>query len=187
MIKKKRVYAFIDAPNLNLGVSKDIYKIKNGVEKRIYTGWKLDYKEFANYLMVNFHVSHIIMFIGYTESNRKLYDYLYSCNYSLIFKKIIKNADGRVKGNIDADLIVYVLTHLREFDKAIIVSGDGDFYPLIKYLKENNKLGNILIPNSKSQSSLLKEFRRYVVYLGDKRNTLELIKKVEGVRSVPHR
>ena len=41
--KLKKVYAFIDSQNLNLGTSKDIYK--NG--KLIYKGWKLDFKKFG--------------------------------------------------------------------------------------------------------------------------------------------
>jgi len=169
--KKDIVYAFIDAQNLNIGVSRDIYKVSNN--KKIYTGWKLDYKKFAYYLKVNFHVSKIIMFMGYIKSNQPIYDYLQACNYTLVFKKVIKKKSGGIKGNVDADLIVYVLTNLDSFDKAVIVSGDGDFYPLIKYLKENNKLKNILIPNIKSQSSLLKEFQEYKVYLENQRERLK--------------
>ena len=41
------------------------------------------------------------------------------------------------------------------YDKAVIVSGDGDFLCLSKYLLENNKLKTILAPNIFSYSSLL--------------------------------
>ncbi len=42
----------------------------------------------------------------------------------------------------------------------MIVSGDGDFYCLIQYLKNKGKLAKLLIPNQKKFSSLLREFIR---------------------------
>ena len=53
----------------------------------------------------------------------------------------------------------------QNYSKAIIVSGDGDFYCLIEELIKDNKLYYLFIPNSKSQSSLLKEFSQYKVFL----------------------
>jgi hypothetical protein len=50
--KKETVYAFIDSQNLNLGTSKDI--IRN--RKKIYDGWKLDYKKFRKYLKDKYRV-----------------------------------------------------------------------------------------------------------------------------------
>jgi len=52
----------------------------------------------------------------------------------------------------------FLLVMLREmieynnYDKAIIVSGDGDFHCLIEYLEQKNKIGRIIIPNRKSYS-----------------------------------
>ena len=48
------------------------------------------------------------------------------------------------------------------FDKAIIVSGDGDFHCLIEHLYDNNKLKKIIAPNNK-YSSLLKKFAKCIV------------------------
>lgn len=44
------------------------------------------------------------------------------------------------------------------FDKAIIVSGDGDFYCLVDYLQIKNKLARLLIPDAFRYSGLLKKF-----------------------------
>jgi len=51
------------------------------------------------------------------------------------------------------------------YDKAIIISGDGDFHCLIEYLEHKNKLLHLFIPNHKKYSSLLRKFRKYFVYL----------------------
>ncbi len=51
------------------------------------------------------------------------------------------------------------------YDKTVVVSGDGDFYCLHKYLEKNKKLAHIIIPNDKSESSLLKPFQKYKIFL----------------------
>jgi len=57
----------------------------------------------------------------------------------------------------------------KAYDKAVIVSGDGDFYCLAKYFIENNKLKALLIPNEEQFSALLyfKIFRPYLRYMND--------------------
>lgn len=155
-------YAFIDSQNLNLGTSKDIFHNK----KLIYKGWKLDYGRFYQYLADKFRVSKTFLFIGYIAENQKLYDYLISCGYQLIYKPTTKDREGKPKGNVDAELVLHAAAiEFNQFDKAIIVSGDGDFYCLHQYLIDMHKLGNILIPNRLSESSLLRQFQHYKVFL----------------------
>lgn len=139
-----RVYAFIDSQNLNLGVLKQ--------------GGKLDFRKFRQYLKLKHNVSKAFLFIGYMEENKVLYDYLKRSGYICIFKKVIeyKDKDIVTKGNIDADLVLHAMIEFPHYDKAIIVSGDGDFYPLIDYLKTKNKLLKIITPNKKYSSLLLK-------------------------------
>jgi len=47
-------------------------------------------------------------------------------------------------------------------NKAIIVSGDGDFYYLIEYLVSQDKLLKIIVPTER-YSSLLRKFSSYIV------------------------
>ena len=63
------------------------------------------------------------------------------------------------------------------YNKAIIVSGDGDFYCLVEYLEQQGKLLRVLTPNSK-YSSLLRKFHRYISRLDTRRKSLERINKV---------
>jgi len=160
--KPPTVYAFIDSQNLNLGTSKNIYK--NG--KLVYPGWKLDYQKFRIYLRDKFHVNQAYLFIGYLASNKKLYTYLKRCGYTLVFKPTTKDSQGKAKGNIDAELVLYAAKiTFDDFDKAVIVSGDGDFYCLHDYLVKQKKLLHIIIPNKKSESSLLRRFQAYKIFI----------------------
>lgn len=155
-------YAFIDSQNLNLGTSKDI--TKQG--KIIYKGWKLDFKKFRRYLTDKFRVDKAFLCIGYIKQNEKLYKQLSSYGYNLVFKPTVKDSLGKSKGNVDAELVLHAAAiEFSEYDKAVIVSGDGDFYCLYEFLDKNKKLFKIIIPNRKSESSLLKHFQGYKVFL----------------------
>ena len=171
MKKYDVVYAFIDSQNLNLGLKKDIRK-KSG--KLIYKGWQLDYRKFREYLTFNFKVAKVFLFIGYIASNKQLYRDLKSFGYELVFKPTTKDSMGKPKGNIDAELVLHAAAiEFVNYDKAVIVSGDGDFYCLHEYLEKKNKLLKIVIPNSKRESSLLRKFQPYKLYVEYKREKLQ--------------
>src|SRR5688572_18078244 len=142
--KKDNNYAFIDSQNLNLGTGKDLYR--NG--KLIYKGWKLDFIKFRRYLSDKFKVTKAFLFIGYIQQNKELYEALKSYGYTLVYKPTIKDGRGKHKGNVDAELVLHASAiEYRNYHKAVIVSGDGDFYSLYEFLLKNNKLLKIVIPN----------------------------------------
>jgi uncharacterized LabA/DUF88 family protein len=161
--KYPKIYAFIDSQNLNLGTSKDLYNKKR---KKIYNGWKLDFKKFRIYLADKFRVSKTFLFIGYLKEHTNMYRRLKSYGYELIFKPTTKDELGKPKGNIDAELVLHSSAiEFNNYNKAVIVSGDGDFRCLYEYLIKKNKLQRIIIPNLKAQSSLLKDFQEYKTFL----------------------
>lgn len=169
--KREKIYAFIDSQNLNLGTGKDLYNKKG---KRIYNGWRLDFKKFRVYLTDKFRVSRAYLFIGYIRGNEKMYRQLKSYGYELVFKPTTKDGLGKPKGNIDAELVLHsAAIEYSKYDKAIIVSGDGDFYCLHDYLNKNRKLLKIIIPNMRSESSLLKKFQNYKLFIEREKKKLE--------------
>lgn len=173
------IYAFIDSQNLNLGTSKNIYRNR----RSIYKGWRLDFRKFRKYLSDKFRVKKAFLFIGYIKSNEKLYKYLKSCGYTLIFKPTTKDNFGKPKGNVDADLVLHAVAIEHDnYNKAIIVSGDGDFYCLHEYLKRKKKLFKIIIPNRHSESSLLKNFHKDKVFLYREKQKLQFETKKNGRR-----
>ncbi|MBD3359354.1 MAG: NYN domain-containing protein [Candidatus Buchananbacteria bacterium] len=75
--------------------------------------------------------------------------------YVCVFKPTLELKDGRIKGNVDAELVLHAMVEYANYDKAVIVSGDGDFYCLVQYFLKQNKLKKVLVPNQASYSSLL--------------------------------
>jgi uncharacterized LabA/DUF88 family protein len=72
-----------------------------------------------------------------------------------------KDTEKTVKGNIDADLVLWAMKEVHHYSKAVIVSGDGDFYALVEYLDQQKKLAALLVPNP-HYSSLYNAYDRYV-------------------------
>ncbi len=167
---KPKTYAFIDSQNLNLGTSESIFK--HG--KIVYRGWKLDFKKFRRYLTDKFRVQKAFLCIGYVKQNEKLYKNLKSYGYELVFKPTVKDNQGKPKGNVDAELVLHAAAiQYSKYDKAVIVSGDGDFFCLHAFLVKNKKLLRIIIPNEKSESSLLRQFQKYKTFIIFEKNKLE--------------
>ena len=59
------------------------------------------------------------------------------------------------------------------YDKAVIVSGDGDFHCLIKYLDSKDKMMKLIVPNKNGFSYLLRKFRKYIIYVNSFRKKVE--------------
>jgi uncharacterized LabA/DUF88 family protein len=83
---------------------------------------------------------------------------------------------GKPKGNVDAELILHAILEAPNYDKAVIVAGDGDYYCLIEHLKKENKLKSLVIPNRNAYSSLLRKFAKDMTFVTDLRHKLEYIK-----------
>jgi len=163
---KDEVYAFIDSQNLNLGVRSQ--------------GWKLDFKKFRIYLADKYKVKKAYLFIGFIPGNQNLYDYLKNCGYKLVFKQSVEIRKGgklEVKGNVDAELVLHAMIQFKNYNKAIIVSGDGDFRCLVEYLLKKRRLGRLLIPNRKKYSRLLYEFIDNIDFVSNLKVKLREIKR----------
>ncbi len=160
MNKKTSNYAFIDSQNLNLAV-RDM-------------GWRLDFSKFRVYLREKYGVAKAFIVIGYMEGNVELYTSLQEAGFICVFKPTLTYKDGHTKGNCDAELVLQAMIEFRNYHKAVIVTGDGDFYCLVNYLIEQKKLECVVIPNQHKFSALLKfkHFRPYLKYLNEMRGKL---------------
>ncbi len=136
-------YAFIDGANLYLGM-RDI-------------GWKLDYRKFRIFLRDRFDISTAYIFLGFIQEQQALYANLEQWEYEIDFKCTVQRADGTVKGNCDVNLAVRAMIELDNFNQAVIVTADGDFLSLAQHLAGIGKLRQIIAPQSKQCSSLLKK------------------------------
>lgn len=132
----------------------------------------MDWRKFRAFLADKYGVTKAYMFIGYVPENEEMYKQLHDAGYGVVLKPTFDMTRPRpeegsqeeerpTKGNIDADLVLWAMKELKEYDKAILVSGDGDFYALVEYLEEQGKFLKLLAPNA-HYSSLYNRFDEYV-------------------------
>ena len=70
------------------------------------------------------------------ENQRKFLDFLSKNGYKVVHKDIRKFGDGRVKANLDIELVVDLFRLAPRMDIAVIISGDGDFASAIRALQD---------------------------------------------------
>ncbi len=184
IVKKKVIYAFIDAANLFYGGEKSL-------------GWKIDYKKLLAYLKTKFGVSKAFYYAGVdvgtyksttniinldsvvhnfhkkymkretTEFERKeiytflkrikFYEKLDSFGYKLRLKptKVFHNGKQSVKkANCDVDLTFDLMRYISQYTGLVILSGDGDFAPVLDYLRRKGKSLNILARSERTAKEI---------------------------------
>lgn len=159
-------YAFIDSQNLNLGTQR--------------VGWKMNWKRFREWLRDEHGVVKAFMFIGYVPDNEDLYRQMKEAGYLVILKPTVdmymtkeelKDEKHVTKGNADAELVLYAMKELQNYNKAIVVSGDGDFHCLVEYLDSIQKLKSVMAPNN-HYSTLYRDYEQYIHVLDKDRKIL---------------
>jgi uncharacterized LabA/DUF88 family protein len=169
--KKPEIYAYIDSQNVNVTTQKH--------------GWKMNWQALRNFLGEQYGVTKAYMFIGYVPEFEAMYEQLHEQGYAIVLKPtfdmtrplpdnedIPEEEKRPIKGNIDADLVLWAMKDMPKYDKAIIVSGDGDFYSLVEYLDEQGKLAKVLAPTG-HYSSLYNKYDHYVERLDNFKRQLE--------------
>lgn len=180
--KAEGVYAFIDSQNLNVSVQK--------------FGWKMNWKKFRQFLTDKYGVTQAFMFIGYVPEHEDIYEKMHEAGYAVVLKPTFDmsrprpednggKSDKPVKGNVDADMVLWAMKEIPNYEKAVIVSGDGDFFALVEYLHQQEKLLKILPPTGQ-YSSLYHQFDEYIDRLDNYRRELAYHDRRPGGRD-PHK
>lgn len=153
-------------------------------------GWELDYARFRVWLEEKYKIRNAYVFIGLIAKYSALYAYLQEAGFKLIFKEVVYDGKGKPKGNCDADLVLKAARDVYEgaLDTAVLVSSDGDYASLVKFLRDRKQIKIILSPNlSKKYSILLKRTQAPIAYLNDQRSILETRKEKAPGADKPHK
>jgi uncharacterized LabA/DUF88 family protein len=161
--KTTKNYAFIDSQNLNLAIREQ--------------GWILDFRKFRKYLQDKYSIIKAFLFIGYVAENQDMYTQLQKSGYILVFKPTLTLPGGTPKGNVDAELVLHTMIEYKNFSKALIVTGDGDFHCLVDFLSKNQKLMKLMIPNKHKFSSLYRKMMDNIVFMNGLRQKLAYVPK----------
>ena len=166
---KEKNIAYIDGQNLHLWTKS--------------AKWQIDFDRFRIYLKDKFKVQDAYYYLGFvSEEEESLYTHLQKAWFILVFREHTSTLKWKKKGNVDVDIVFEIMRNIAEkekFDKIVLVSGDGDYIKLVKYLISKDKLKRLLFPNRKYSSLYNKYKTTYGMNLSVKevRAKIEYIKK----------
>ena len=102
-----------------------------------------------------------LLLIGRHLQRVKFYSHLERFGYQLYLKpvKLYDQEDGTTKrkANCDVDMAFHLMKENINFDRVLILSGDGDFLPVLKHLQEIGK--KIIVLGRASRTA--KEIRQF--------------------------
>lgn len=169
LVKELKNIVFVDAQNLYARTREE--------------GWTVSFEKFKFYLENKYNAGYIYYFWGAKredEISLKVYKKLEDLGYKLIFRVHNSSAMSSKKGNVDTDIVFETMKNLidnLDFNKILIVSGDGDYFRTVEYLISKNKFLKMLFPGMNNNSSLYKKLRSiYCSYLAEV-DTKKKIKK----------
>lgn len=125
--------AYIDGQNLFMGTTKRD------------PSWRVDLSKLRIYLFRKYNVSKAYYYLGFVQDGEKfesLYEEIQSAGFILVFREHNSAMLGTKKGNVDSDIIFSIMKRIyrqEEFDKIVLVSGDGDYKMVVDFLIEEKK------------------------------------------------
>ena len=132
--------------------------------------WDVDMRRFRVYLREKYGVVLAYLFMGAFDYQRQdMYTRFQQYGYVLVFREHGIELKGKKKGNVDVDVVFEMMRDAYASDlmeKAVLVSGDGDYFRTVSHLKDIGKLERVVLPSHKGASSLYKrltdEYRVYI-------------------------
>lgn len=167
MIHKKRLatYAFVDASNIIYGARAE--------------GWYIDQKKLIEYLRSKFKVTKAYFYYGKDSKSVKKQNFLEklkSFGYLLRVKEI-KRFSNKSKANCDVDLTMDMLLMADKYKNAVVLTGDGDFAPLLEYLINIGKKIHVISSPKRTAREIKKLVGNEHIDFGSLRYLLEYKKR----------
>lgn len=154
--EKERISIFIDAANI-------FYSQKT-------LGWRVDYEKFLSYWRKNGKITGSYFYTAVISTNKKQLQFfkaLKKIGYTVITRevKVIhdkKNKKMVQKGNFDVKLAIDIVLKAKEFDIAILASGDSDFEPVVEYLRSVKKKVIVVSARGHIARELVRKANQYL-------------------------
>lgn len=133
-------------------------------------GWRVDYEKFLSYWKKQGNVKGAHFYTAVISKNKKqakFFDVLKNIGYEVItreVKVIYSEKDKKVihKGNFDVKVAIDLVLKAKEFDIAILASGDSDFSPAVEHLRSLNKKVIVTSARGHIARELIKSANKYL-------------------------
>ncbi|RKX71771.1 NYN domain-containing protein [candidate division WOR-3 bacterium] len=149
--RKERIAVFVDSQNLYYSV------------KAIYGG-KVDYNKLLYKIRGDRILVKAISYVVHPPEGdvRPFVASLEKIGYEVRLKEIRIRGDGSAKANWDMGIALDILGILDKVDTVVLVSGDGDFVPLLSYIRDKGKTVEVYSFEASTAYDLRETADRYV-------------------------
>ena len=178
------IFVYIDSQNLFKSLG------ENNLEP--------DYPKILEYLQTKYKAQKVFIFLRHTFFQKDFFNYLRSLGFivkttlpQVEYKDLI-TGKSKTKSNVDGDLIITAVVEYveKQNHNMILISGDGDFLPLVLFYENRDKLVQIIAINKSKTSKFLQRKSkkqslkpRNITYIEE--SLLHLTKKVLPISREP--
>jgi len=141
-----------------IGVFVDVQNIYFTTKDRYQQGGKINYEALRNFIQANGDLVTLCAFTCFDPVRRTQMDFISALGhmgYRVVSKPIKKLADGTIKANMDLEMAMEVLNQAPHLDEVVLVTGDGDFVPLVNQLCANGKIVKVVGPDQNTAPELI--------------------------------
>lgn len=96
------------------------------------------------------------------EEQRRFIMALALMGYRVITKPLKRLPSGEIKANMDMEIAMEILETAQHLDEIVIISGDGDFVPLVNRLVLRGKVVRVVGPDQFSAPELIQACHEFV-------------------------
>ncbi len=134
-----------------IGVFVDVQNLYH-TAKALWPGTKINYRVLRDYILSQAPDPRAVTFQAFTAINpewKAQEQFLWALShigYRIITKPIRRMPDGSIKGDMDLEMALEVLYMAPYLDEIVLVTGDGDFVPLVHQLVWMGKVVRVIGP-----------------------------------------
>ncbi|MCS6790331.1 MAG: NYN domain-containing protein [Bacteroidia bacterium] len=146
------------------GVFIDVQNIFSTV-RNLMPQARLNYQALKEYFVQDGIETTFTAFSSYDpdrEEQRRFLMALALMGYRIITKPLKRLPSGEIKANMDMEIAMEILEVSHYLDEIVIVSGDGDFAPLVNRLVLRGKIVRVIGPDQFSAPELIQACHEFI-------------------------
>lgn len=148
-----RVAAFVDVQNIYMCV------------KTVFGHAKINYRVLKDFLTRDGAVVKLVAFTCYDPENRSQVDFMHALalmGYRVVAKPLKRMPDGNIKASMDMEMALEILVSAPYMDEIVLITGDGDFAPIVDYVARMGKIVKVIGPDRLTSPDLIRSCDQFI-------------------------
>lgn len=148
-----RVSAFVDVQNIYMCV------------KSVFGHSKINYRVLKDFLTQKGALVKMVAFTCYDPENRSQVDFMHALalmGYRVVAKPLKKMPDGNIKASMDMEMALEILVSAPHLDEIVLVTGDGDFAPIVDHVARMGKIVKVIGPDKLTSPELIRACDQFI-------------------------